>query len=87
MFGDIIMNTNTVNNVNIEKILEDLKIINSEAKYMGLKIVLVRHVIEPHINNEKIMRRILKSTENSELYNLILLSCPKLKYYSKKIKN
>ncbi|CAB3287184.1 conserved protein of unknown function [Methanocaldococcus lauensis] len=82
MFGDIIMNN--VNNVNVEKILEDLKIINSKARYMGIKIVLVRHIIEPHINNEKIMHKILKSTENSELYNLILLSCPKLKYSLKK---
>ncbi len=61
-----------------EKIIEDLKIINSKAKFVGIKILMIRHIIESHINNKRLIYKILESTKNTELYELILTACPKL---------
>ncbi|ADC70187.1 conserved hypothetical protein [Methanocaldococcus sp. FS406-22] len=63
---------------NDEKIIEDLKIINSKAKFVGIKILMIRHIIESHIKDEKLICRILESTKNTELHELILTACPKL---------
>ncbi|AIJ06073.1 hypothetical protein JH146_1231 [Methanocaldococcus bathoardescens] len=63
---------------NDEKILEDLKIINSKAKFIGIKILMIRHIIESHIDDRKLIYKILESTKNTELYGLILTACPKL---------
>jgi DNA-directed RNA polymerase subunit I len=67
-----------------EKIIEDLKIINDKAKYMGIKIIMVRHLIEPHINNKKLLYKVLESTKDTEIHNLILTACPKLEEIFKK---
>lgn len=63
---------------NDEKIIEDLKIINSKAKFVGIKILMIRHIIESHMKDKKSIYKILESTKNTELYKLILIACPKL---------
>ena len=69
---------------NDDKILEDLKIINSKAKFIGIKILMIRHIIEPLIDDRNLIYKILESTKNTELYGLILTACPKLEEIIKK---
>ncbi len=51
---------------------------------MGIKIIMVRHLIEPHINNKKLLYKVLESTKDTEIHNLILTACPKLEEIFKK---
>ncbi|XRO77063.1 hypothetical protein ACO3VM_00605 [Methanocaldococcus sp. 10A] len=70
-----------------KKVLKDLEIINNNAKYIGIKVIMIRHILESHANNRRVISNVLNATRNTELYDLILLACPKLKESEKLLLN
>ena len=68
-----------------EKIINDLNIINSKAKFVGIKIIMVRRIIDTHKDDDELMKKVLESIKDTELYDLVLRACPELR--GKKIKN
>jgi len=55
-----------------EKIINDLKIINSMAKYEVIKIVMTRRILDKYKDDEKVMNKILEDIKGSEIYELVL---------------
>ena len=55
-----------------EKIINDLKTINSMAKYEFIKIVMVRRILDKYKDDEEIMNKILEDIKDTEIYNLVL---------------
>ena len=55
-----------------EKIINDLKIINSMAKYEVIKIVMTRRILDKYKDDEKVMNKILEDIKGSEIYDLVL---------------
>ena len=55
-----------------EKIINDLKTINSMAKYEFIKIVMVRRILDKYKDDEEIMNKILEDIKDTEVYNLVL---------------
>ena len=55
-----------------EKIINDLKIINSMAKYEVIKIVMTRRILDKYKDDEKVKNKILEDIKGSEIYDLVL---------------
>ena len=55
-----------------EKIINDLKTINSMAKYEVIKIVMARRILDKYKDNEEFMSKILEDIKDTEIYNLVL---------------
>ena len=55
-----------------EKIINDLKIINTMAKYEVIKIVMARRILDKYKDDEKVMNKILEDIKGSEIYDLVL---------------
>jgi len=55
-----------------EKIINDLKTINSMAKYEVIKIVMARRILDKYKDNEEFMSKILDDIKDTEIYNLVL---------------
>jgi hypothetical protein len=55
-----------------EKIINDLKIINTMAKYEVIKIVMTRRILDKYKDDEKVMNKILEDIKGSEIYDLVL---------------
>ncbi|WP_244409401.1 DNA-directed RNA polymerase subunit I [Methanocaldococcus jannaschii] len=62
-----------------EKIINDLNTINSKAKFIGIKIIMVRRIIDMHKDNDKLIKKVLEGIKNTDLYDLVLNACPELK--------
>jgi len=68
-----------------KKIINDLNIINSKAKFVGIKIIMIRRIIHRYKDNDKLIKKVLEGIKNTELYDLVLSACPELR--GEKIKN
>ncbi|ADC69158.1 DNA-directed RNA polymerase, subunit I (RpoI) [Methanocaldococcus sp. FS406-22] len=68
-----------------EKIINDLNIINSKAKFLGIKIIMVRRIIDIYKDNDELIKKVLESIKDTELYDLVLRACPELR--GEKIRN
>ena len=55
-----------------EKIINDLKIINTMAKYEVIEIVMTRRILDKYKDDEKVMNKILEDIKGSEIYDLVL---------------
>ncbi|ACV25209.1 hypothetical protein [Methanocaldococcus fervens] len=66
-------------NDEIEKIINDLEVINNNLKSEGIKIIMAQNRIKPHIHNEEMMNKILNSIKDNKLYNLVLIALEMLK--------
>ena len=55
-----------------EKIINDLKTINSMAKYEVIKIVMARRILDKYKDNEELMNKILEGIKDTEIYDLVL---------------
>jgi hypothetical protein len=55
-----------------EKIINDLKTINTMAKYEVIKIVVARRILDKYKDNEELMNKILEGIKDTEIYDLVL---------------
>ncbi|WP_456419256.1 V4R domain-containing protein [Methanocaldococcus infernus] len=72
--------------VSATRIVRMLEIIDNKAKFMGIKLTMIRNLLERYKNNKELIKEILKLTEGKRLYDLILEACPELKEVVDEIK-
>ncbi|WP_048203434.1 V4R domain-containing protein [Methanocaldococcus infernus] len=61
------------------KIIESLKVIDSRAKFMGIKLTMIRNLLEKYRDDKDLLKEVLKALRGSHLYDLVLEACPYLK--------
>jgi predicted hydrocarbon binding protein len=68
------------------KIIEMLRIIDNRAKFMGIKLTMMKNLLEKYKDNKELLKEVLKLTEGTRLHELILEAYPPLGELKKEIK-
>ncbi|WP_456471840.1 V4R domain-containing protein [Methanocaldococcus sp.] len=68
------------------RVIRMLEIIDNKAKFIGIKLSMIRNLLERYKDNEELLKEILKQTEGKKIHDLILEACPELKELEEKIK-
>jgi len=63
---------------NAMKIIEMLRIIDNRAKFMGIKLNMMKNLLEKYKDNKELLKEVLKLTEGTRLHELILEAYPPL---------
>ncbi|ENN96325.1 hypothetical protein J422_03159 [Methanocaldococcus villosus KIN24-T80] len=71
---------------NATAIVEMLRIIDNRAKFMGIKLTMIKNLLEKYKDNKELLKEVLKETEGTKLHDLILEACPYLRDLDKEIK-
>ena len=67
------------------KIIEMLRIIDNRAKFMGIKLTMMKNLLEKYKDNKELLKEVLKLTEGTRLHELILEAYPPLEELKKEI--
>ncbi|CAB3287692.1 V4R domain-containing protein [Methanocaldococcus lauensis] len=67
------------------KIIEMLKIIDNRAKFMGIKLNMMKNLLEKYKDNKELLKEVLKITKGTRLHELILEAYPPLETLEKEI--
>lgn len=68
------------------KIIEMLRIIDNRAKFMGIKLTMMKNLLEKYKDNKELLKEVLKLTEGTRLHELILEAYPPLEELKKEIR-
>ena len=71
---------------NAMKIIEMLRIIDNRAKFMGIKLTMMKNLLEKYKDDKELLKEVLKLTEGTRLHELILEAYPPLEELKKEIK-
>ncbi|AAB98862.1 TPA: DUF2507 domain-containing protein [Methanocaldococcus jannaschii] len=71
---------------NAMKIIEMLRIIDNRAKFMGIKLTMMKNLLEKYKDNKELLKEVLKLTEGTRLHELILEAYPPLEELKKEIR-
>ncbi|XRO77587.1 V4R domain-containing protein [Methanocaldococcus sp. 10A] len=71
---------------NAIKIIEMLRIIDNRAKFMGIKLNMMKNLLEKYKDNKELLKEVLKLTEGTRLHELILEAYPPLEELKKELK-
>ncbi len=71
--------------VSAMKLIEMLKIIDNRAKYMGIKLTMIKNLLEKYKDNKELLKEVLKLTEGTKLHELILEAYPPLEELKKEL--
>ncbi|WP_423793425.1 V4R domain-containing protein [Methanocaldococcus indicus] len=68
------------------KLIEMLKIIDNRAKFMGIKLTMMKNLLEKYKDDKELLKEVLKLTEGTRLHDLILEAYPPLEELEKELK-
>lgn len=71
---------------NAMKVIEMLRIIDNRAKFMGIKLTMMKNLLEKYKDNKDLLKEVLKLTEGTRLHDLILEAYPPLEELKREIK-
>ncbi|AIJ05887.1 hypothetical protein JH146_1044 [Methanocaldococcus bathoardescens] len=71
---------------NAMKIIEMLRIIDNRAKFMGIKLTMMKNLLEKYKDNKELLKEVLKLTEGTRLHELILEAYPPLEELEKELR-
>jgi predicted hydrocarbon binding protein len=67
------------------EIVEMLKNIDSKAKFTGIKLTMIKNLLEKYRNNRELLEDVLRLTRGTHLHDLILEAYPQLQSLEKEL--
>ncbi|WP_456372253.1 V4R domain-containing protein [Methanocaldococcus sp.] len=68
------------------KIIEMLKVIDNRAKFIGIKLNMMKNLLEKYKDDKELLKEVLKLTEGTRLHELILEAYPPLEKLKEELK-
>ncbi|XRO75651.1 V4R domain-containing protein [Methanocaldococcus sp. 28A] len=68
------------------EIIEMLRIIDNRAKFVGIKLTMMKNLLVKYKDNKELLKEVLKLTEGTRLHELILEAYPPLEELKKELK-